>query len=473
MSEKNILIATNSLGIGGCETYILTMTKELINREKSVVIVAADGMLKNNFENIGAKVYEINFFNRELCMENIKKIEYIIQKEKITDAAINPFYPFFEAVSACIKQKIPYSLFFHGVSLKGYFDIQNSFSALGVWSNLFIDNIAIKYANGYVYASNEIRDFYEKSFNLDKNKGIVLKNSIETQIQLKPTKKINKIAMLSRIDPDKANSIKYAIEFYKELYDKSPNNENMCFDIMGTGSKENEIKEIIKKNESYNINLLEATNNSIESIKQYDVILGMGRSIIEAMSLKKLAVLISYDKYIGLVDARNNNKMEEIAYANFSGRNIQERNIENCIQEIQNLTQESIEEILNENYKYIVKNQSIKTNIIEYLERIEEKHTNFEETDKDLKEYLRIVEYIVALEKDNNKIASQLKNITAMQRAVNEQYEEAKKKEEKYMEEAKINQNEIEHLKKLLNDIYNKKTYKFYKKFKQLINKEK
>ena len=247
----------------------------------------------------------------------------------------------------------------------------------------------------------------------------------------------------------------------------------MCFDIMGTGSKENEIKEIIKKNESYNINLLEATNNSIESIKQYDVILGMGRSIIEAMSLKKLAVLISYDKYIGLVDARNNNKMEEIAYANFSGRNIQERNIENCIQEIQNLTQESIEEILNENYKYIVKNQSIKTNIIEYLERIEEKHTNFEENNKDLKEYLRIVEYIVALEKDNNKIASQLKNITAMQRAVNEQYEEAKKKEEKYMEEAKINQNEIEHLKKLLNDIYNKKTYKFYKKIKQLINKEK
>ena len=199
----------------------------------------------------------------------------------------------------------------------------------------------------------------------------------------------------------------------------------------------------------------------------------MGRSIIEAMSLKKLAVLISYDKYIGLVDARNNNKMEEIAYANFSGRNIQERNIENCIQEIQNLTQESIEEILNENYKYIVKNQSIKTNIIEYLERIEEKHTNFEENNKDLKEYLRIVEYIVALEKDNNKIASQLKNITAMQRAVNEQYEEAKKKEEKYMEEAKINQNEIEHLKKLLNDIYNKKTYKFYKKIKQLINKEK
>ena len=60
-----------------------------------------------------------------------------------------------------------------------------------------------------------------------------------------------------------------------------------------------------------------------------------------------------------------------------------------------------------------------------------------------------------------------------MQRAVNEQYEDAKKKEEKYMEEAKINQNEIEHLKKLLNDIYNKKTYKFYKKFKQLINKEK
>ena len=39
------------------------------------------------------------------------------------------------------------------------------------------------------------------------------------------------------------------------------------------------------------------------------------------------------------------------------------------------------------------------------------------------------MEYIVALEKDNNKIASQLKNITAMQRAVNEQYEEEKMKE--------------------------------------------
>lgn len=473
MSEKNILIATNSLGIGGCETYILTMTKELINREKSVVIVAADGMLKNNFENLGAKVYEINFFNRELCMENIKKIEYIIQKEKITDAAINPFYPFFEVVSACIKQKIPYSLFFHGVSLKGYFDIQNSFSALGVWSNLFIDNIAIKYANGYVYASNEIRDFYEKNFNLDKNKGMVLKNSIETQIQLKPTKKINKIAMLSRIDPDKANSIKCAIELYKKLYEKSLNKKNMRFDIIGTGSKNDEIKAIIKENEGYKINLLEATDNSSESMKKYDLILGMGRSIIEAMSLKKLAVLISYDKYIGLVDARDNKKIEEIAYANFSGRNIQGEDIEDCIQEIQNLTKELTEEILNENYNYIVNNQNIKINIIEYLKQIKSNHTNFRDANKNLEEFLKIVQYIVKLEKDNSKTIIQSENVREQYKTISEQYEKEKKEVRRYRDEAKINQNEIEHLRKLLNDIYNKKTYKLYKKIKQIIKREK
>lgn len=452
MQNKKFLIATNSLGIGGCETYVITMAKELIRRKNNVTIVAGDGIFRKHIEDLGIKVKVLDFSNTETQIEKIKIIEQIIEDEGITDVCINPFFPFFEVTAACIKKHIPYDLFFHGVSLKGYFDIKNSFSALGVWSSIYIKNVAIKYARKYVYVSEEVRDFYEEYFNLNKDKGIILKNSIDLEQNLTETNKLKKFVMLSRIDADKIDSIKCAIKFYKKLYEKSETKNDMLLDILGTGNRLEELNTFVEDYKKYNVKVLKETNNSCNVIKDYDAVLGMGRTMIEAMSLKKFAILISYNKYIGVINAKNIKKMKSISYANFSGRNLENRD-ENCdIENILELNKEQILEITKDNYNYIFENQNIEINILEYLKGINEEYKMDLDSNIELSEYLNLIQHIGSIEKSRNEY----------------QYEI-----EKYKKIQDKQKNEIEYYKNALNNIYNKKSYKLYKTLKNLISGEK
>jgi len=172
MENINIFIATHNLGTGGCETYILTMCKQLCEAGNKVIIGASDGILRTKFEEIGVKWYDINFLDRNQAFENIEKIENILKKEKIDIVHIHPFFTIFEAVIASIRCDVPYYLFFHGVSHEGYFDIKQIYSALGEWSNLYISKIAYPNAEKYIFVSNEVKDFYNKIEDIDTKKRI-------------------------------------------------------------------------------------------------------------------------------------------------------------------------------------------------------------------------------------------------------------------------------------------------------------
>ena len=65
------------------------------------------------------------------------------------------------------------------------------------------------------------------------------------------------------------------------------------------------------------VRIYEATLKVNEVIAQHDVVLGMGRVILEALASKKSGVLIGYDRPIGLVTTEN---FEQYQSTNFSGR---------------------------------------------------------------------------------------------------------------------------------------------------------
>lgn len=437
MIKKNILIATHSLGIGGCETYVVTMARELKEKGNDVTVIANDGIFRKHLENMGVNVEIINFFDREQCFENIDKIEKIIKEKNITDVCVNPFYPFFEVISACIKTDVSYDLFFHGVSLEGYFDVKYSFDSLGIWSGIYIKNIVNKYARNYVYVSEEAKTFYEREFGLEKEKGIVLRNSVKIEKQDTNVNKIEKIVMISRIDSDKLDSIKCAIELYKSIFDNSFQKERMCLDIVGTGNKVSELQQIVQENKKYNINLKKETDKSSEVMKQYDAVIGMGRTIIEAMSLKRFPILVTYNNYIGIVDANNHEKINKIAYANFSGRNMQSCDIEQGAKDIIYLKSEDINRIINSNYEYVSENNDIETNLLQYMNNIKEIPIFEENAKEELEEYLKVIKYIISLEK-SNKAKSQ----------------------------------EIDRYENMLNNIYNKKIYKGYRAVKNIFKRK-
>lgn len=487
MVNRNFLIATNTLAIGGCETYVVTMARELKENGYGVTVVANDGIFKSHLESIGVKVYILNFFERLKHIENISVIQDIIREQEITDVCINPFYPFFEVVAACIKENVNYDLFFHGVSLKGYFDIKDSFSVLGIWSNIYIKDIATKYARSFVYVSEEVKEFYEKEFNLEKSKGIILKNSVKVEVKIDEVNKIKRFVMLSRIDNDKLDSIKCAIQLYKSIYDKSINKEEMCFDIVGMGNKLLELEQIVKECEEYNIKILEQTENPAYVMKNYDAVIGMGRTIIEAMSLKKIAILVTYNNYIGMINAKDVNEIEKIAYANFSGRNMLPNSIENGAKDILELNHEQINEIVNENYKYILNNNNIKTNVLDYINKTKEKTNILKDMQEELNEHLKIIQYIDNLEKNNKdyeenlKIilennATQKKELNYKEDKINQlikTVEDNNKEIEYYKQQSQANRNEADYYKNMLNNIYNKRGYKIYRAIKNIFTSKK
>lgn len=506
MTKKNILIATHSLGIGGCETYVVTLARELKEKGHSITIVASDGVFREYLESIGINVEIINFFERKYAFENIIKIEKIIEEKNITDVCINPFYPFFEVVIACVKQNINYDLFFHGVSLKGYFDIRNSFEMLGIWGNSYIKNFAMKYARNYVYASEEAKGFYEREYKLEENKGIVLKNSVKIEQQTEDTKQINKFAIFSRIDNDKIDSIKCAIQLYKKIYELNSNKEEMCLDIIGTGSEDLELQSFIEKDKKYNIRIKKETDAVLASMKNYDAIMGMGRVIIEAMSVKKIAILITYDNYIGIINANNDDNIEKISYANFSGRNMQINNIEQGAKDILELKETEIAEIINANYEYIASNNNIETNAVQYMSQINKNYILPEECKDEVNEWVKIIQYICDLEDTNKKITERIEHIVEeneqniqsyieqikeqakaldkkeVKDLINEKIEieeQCRKKNQMLKSELEEKQKELEettqeavYYKEMLNNIYDKKLYKGYKFIKNIFKKD-
>jgi len=518
MDNSNVLIATHSLGIGGCETYVMTITKELIKRGYGVSIVAKDGILRPAIEKIGAKIYEIDFLNRSNMVENIENIKKIIKEDDIKHVMVQPFCPFFDAVVASIKQQIPYTLFFHGVSIEGYFDIRDCFGVLGIWSNIFIENIAMKYAQSFAYVSEETKDFYESKFGLEEQKGVILKNSVHIDEKIQPVNSIEKFLILTRIDTEKLNSIKAGINFYKEFYTRNKNKENLRLDIIGTGNCVDELKQFIEEDlNNYNINILEATDDTNAKIKNYDVLIGMGRSIIEAMSLKKFAILTNYDNYIGVINTTDN-KIQKTAYANFSGRNMEKGNINSDIDYLLNLSKDQIIEIAENNYRYIEENNNISKNIIGFINSVKKDYINETKREKDLEEYLKLIKYINTINDQINnqaiefkdktenmqnkldnfvaeiktfenkniiqqtqieKLENQLNNANETIKDYNNRNDNQIKKIEEQQEKIRVFNLEIENYKKdiekyknMLNNIYSKKTYKIYRGLKKIIKKE-
>lgn len=470
MNKKNILIATHNMMTGGCETYILTLCCELIKQGFNISVVAKDGTLRKKFEELNVKVHIIDFFKRENAIDNIEIIKNIIKSDEIDVVHIHPTYPMFEVVLACIFLNIPYYLFFHGVTLEGYFDINNSFLALGKWGPSYIKEVAFKYAKNYVYVSEEVRDFYEKNYNLDVKKGILLKNSIyckQNEIDLEYP--LKKFIIISRIDTDKIDSIKIGINAYIKYYEECKQKygkeiEEISLDIVGTGNEIDNLEMYIEKLD-YNIKCIGETDDSVDIIKNYDVLMGMGRTVIEGISNKKIVLLISYNKYVGLVNSFDINKMDTVSFANFSGRNMEAINIDEDICGIINLSKEEIKRIVDNNYIYILENNNISKNIknLQEHDKISE-YCYSDDAIKVANEYYELVKYIITLEKENLRY-------TDMIQMNNEKYNEnlnylksENKEKEKIIEENRLI---IDKYKNNLNNIYNKKLYKIYSFFRR------
>ena len=79
---KTIMLCLNQLGIGGIETAVLSQTSQLIKKGYKVVVVAKNGIYKEQFEKVGATCIDFEFIiQNEVDTTKIQHICDIIKNK--------------------------------------------------------------------------------------------------------------------------------------------------------------------------------------------------------------------------------------------------------------------------------------------------------------------------------------------------------------------------------------------------------
>jgi len=311
-NKKTILFVVDKLLIGGFETHIYDLSKELVKRGHTVVLDC------NYISPIMRK--KLNFIEIYEGLSSEKILE-VIYKKKIDLIHCHPFESAKKALLLNELTKIPYVITWHGAYYTSNFP-----------------EIANK-AEKVICVSQEVYDLLVKNYPYAETKLMVVENGIDLSI-FKPNRlrqSSNEITFIGREGIDRLAGVKNLIKAFLQTSFARLN-------IVGF----NPIEGVERDNRIYFAGEVE---NVTEYIKKADIVIATGRGIREALACGKPCIVMSNWGYDGIVMPSNFKKLE---YANYSGRAFAEPlDTERITTDINLLTSESLREKLGEYGRYI------------------------------------------------------------------------------------------------------------------------
>jgi len=330
---KKILIMLNSLDIGGSQTYVITLTKELINRGYTVWVCAKDGELADEIIKLGGHIYIPPRFFRETKIEKkrfikaisynlifiipiIFKIHIFCWKEKFSFIISQQPLPTFTACLLSKMFRIPMIYIVHGT-------LPNEFPPL------LYKQFRYKLPR-IVVISKEIKNFLIQKYGLnEKNIQLIINcidiekfNTYKYHFNSNILKKT--IVYISNIHLGKIDAIQNLILAAPLVYKK---NNNISFCLVGKGNAFDKINklatEVNKKIGEVIINCVGGYKDVRPFIQKADIFIGIGRSAREAMAMGIPTILVGHLKgenggnYGGIIDKNN---IEAMEFYNLSGR---------------------------------------------------------------------------------------------------------------------------------------------------------
>ena len=451
---KNIMICLEKMDIGGIETSVLNQALEYKRIGIKPIIVASKGIYVDILKENNIDFEEIEFtLENNIDMEKAQKIMDIIDKYNVEQVVINQLPCILSVLPACIIKNIPYVAYVH-TSLKVIQDDDiNMYNWYEKTYPIYKDLLKVYFQNAYkIIAISKIAgDYVIDRYQLSKNKLQVLFNSIDLNLY-KSTEKENKKekwVVISRLSKEKEQSIKNAIDIFN-YYD----NTNKTLTIVGDGNKKEELEEYVREKESKDkITFVGARNDVKDIIDENDVVLGVDRVILEALAMKKIAVLIGYDKPKQII-TKNNIEIE--ANEGFCGASLASLSIHEIARKIKidNINTE-------ENYQYVKENLTIQKNI--YL--VEPEMQKYENVNSEI---WKLIEKM------------QIEKITLEEKLNQKQENESNKQIEELQAKLEQMQIELERIKsennknfQELQSLYNSKRFKIVNKIANIVKPNK
>lgn len=319
----NILLVTMGMDIGGAETHILELAKELKRRENNVYVMSNGGkyveeLNDSGIEHIWAPLHNKNIFNM--------RKSYKILKETITNKKIDLVHSHTRISSyicGLLKKKIDFPFV---TSAHWTFKVTPLLKKMTNWGE------------SVIAVSEDIKTYLIDNYNVDPQKIVVTVNGIDTDkfsnnVDFSDIKKefnlnsdSNRIVYISRMDESRALVARQLINISKELNEKIPNLEIV---IVGGGDVYDELKQISDDiNSELNKKLIIMTNSRTDINKFTacgNIFIGVSRAALEAMSCEMPVIVAGNEGYIGIFDE---SKLKKGIETNFCCRGLEMSNEE-------------------------------------------------------------------------------------------------------------------------------------------------
>lgn len=302
----NILLATMGMDIGGAETHILELAKELKRRNNNVYVVSNGGKYVEELQQSGIEHIWAPLNNKKPhnMIKSYKILEKAIKDKKIDIVHSHSRISSFICGLLEKKMKFPFVTSAHWT-----FKVTPLLKAMTNWGQY---TIAV---------SDDIKDYLIKNYNVDSNKIIVTVNGIDTEKfsknvdfsdiekEFNLSKNSRRIVYISRMDESRALVARQLIKISKEL-DKEI--ENLEIVIVGGGDVFEELKKECEKiNSELGKRLLIMTGARTDINKfaaSGEIFIGVSRSAFEAMACEVPTIVAGNEGYLGIFDETKLNK---------------------------------------------------------------------------------------------------------------------------------------------------------------------
>lgn len=289
-----ILMLVDYLNIGGTETHILSISKDLLAKGQEVILATEGGELANLFEEYGIETFFIKFEEKELIK--------LIKKHKVNIVHCH----LGKSMNLCRKIydiiKMPYIVTLHGM----FYSIEELNYTCSKASHIIAVSMPVK--NMLLNCMNE--DIESKvsvlynTFDLYKHKSLNTDINIRKSLKIKEHEKI--VVYCSRLSFSKG---KLAEKFIHAFYEVAKDIDNIHAIVIGDGPKKIQL-EFYKNSLNARLNkecihIIGSTTNVISYYLESMFVVGSARVAIEAMSCSKPVIAMGLMSSEGLVNSKS------------------------------------------------------------------------------------------------------------------------------------------------------------------------
>ncbi|WP_138754377.1 glycosyltransferase family 4 protein [Paenibacillus sinopodophylli] len=295
-SRLSVLMVLDSMDAGGTETHVLSLTKALIRSGQQVTLIAADGLLHQQFEEAGCPVFLFDYTRLEASADATRmvRIQHVIRVREVNCVHVHQTPSGLLAASAASQLGIAVVFTAHGT----YYPqsciktlMQHSKAVISVSAPVQAYMQRLGFPSTVVPNGIDLSEFYPS-------------NSIKLRSELGIAEDAVVLMYASRLAWGKATACDTLLRAMKDLHRYGWDKLELI--VVGDGSKYEAIKALAAFiEEECGRKFIHVIGKQAQMNACYnaaDIVVGTGRVALEAMACGKPVLAIGNHGYFGWVE---------------------------------------------------------------------------------------------------------------------------------------------------------------------------